>query len=459
MKKALVIGAGWAGLSAAVELAEKGFCVTLLEQSGRLGGRACSFVDSKTGTPVDNGQHLFMGCYTHTIAFLKKIGALEKLKFQKDLLVDFVGLDGKMSKLACWNLPAPWHLLSGLFGLGTLSLKDKLAMLNVYQALKKWRGNSSFAGSLVGEAQDPQAPLDSCTVEEWLKGLGQSERSRRYFWDLITLATLNEQASIAQASALAIVLKEAFFASREKSKIGMASVSLSELCGPGTEEFLNARGGKIEKNQLVCEIVIENNHVQKVRMRDHMALKADIYVSAVPFFVLKNLLGPEQMKSSFFAPIQNLESAPIFSISLWFDGQVTDHTFVGMLDTQVQWLFNKGKILSLESDENYLSLVISGAHAYLGKTNEEILKICLEELHRCFPKSQKAKLTHWLIQREKNATLSPKVGYEKYRLPQKTPIDNFFLCGDWTMTGFPATIESAVLSGVKAARQVEKSLC
>ena len=215
MKTAIVMGGGWAGLSCAAGLAEKGFKVTLLEQSGRLGGRASSFIDEKTGDTIDNGQHLFMGCYLRTIEFLKKIGTLGKLRFQKDLSVDFVGRDGKNSYLRCGALPSPFHLLSGLWGLGTLSFKDKWNMLRVYNGIRK-SGNGALKG---------------LTVEDWLKKCGQSEKSRRYFWDLITIATLNEQSSIAEADSLAVVLKEAFFSNREKSQIALSSVGLSDLCG------------------------------------------------------------------------------------------------------------------------------------------------------------------------------------------------------------------------------------
>jgi squalene-associated FAD-dependent desaturase len=379
-----------------------------------------------------------MGCYTHTIRFLKKTGSLQKLKFQKDLSVNFADTHGKTYALNCFALPAPFHLVSGLLMLGSLSWFDKWAMLKVYRALRKHDNGS----------------LRNQTVEDWLKSLGQSKKSRKYFWDLITIATLNEQSSIAEADALAIVLKEAFFSSKENSQIAVSSVGLSELCGPGAEQFLKARHGEIKKNQLVSKIVIQNNKVEKIVLRDQTALTADYYVSAVPFFILKNILDKNLMEMPFFAPIRHLETAPILSISLWFDRAVTDKEFVGLLDTEVQWVFNKSQILSLSGQEGYLSLVISGAHAYMEKSNEKILNVCLKELGHCFPKSQNAKLLHWLIQRERHATLSPKIGYDQYRLPQKTPIGNFFLCGDWTQTGFPATIESAVLSGVKASEMI-----
>lgn len=441
-KTAIVIGGGWAGLAAAVELAEKGWAVTLLEQSGRLGGRASSFVDQKTGDVVDNGQHLFMGCYDHTMRFLKKIGSFERLKFQANLSVDFVKPNGKISTLNCLPLPAPLHLFSGLWNLDTLSLREKLSMAKVYRAIKK----SSDDGE-----------LKQMTVDRWLAKLGQSERSRKYFWDLITIATLNEQSSIAEASSLATVLKEAFFSNKEKSQIAISTVGLSDLCGDPAEMFLNHRNGQVFKNKLVTQLIVENDSVRKLVLRDGSTLTADLYISAVPFFILRNLLSEPLFKTPFFSRTQNLTSSPILSISLWFDRAVTDREFAGMLETEVQWLFNKGKILRNAHSRGYLSLVISGAHRYSATPNDEILKICLNELRQCFPESRKAKLIHWLIQKEKNATLSPCVGFSNYRLSQKTPIKNLFLCGDWTDTGFPATIESAVLSAVKAVSYILSS--
>lgn len=463
MKSAIVIGGGWAGCAAAVELAEKGFQVSLLEGSNRLGGRASSFVDAKTGSVMDNGQHLFMGCYSATIQLLKKIGTLSKLKFQKDLSVAFVNKKGEIFSLHCRALPAPVHLFSGLLGLGTLSLSEKIAMGKVYQAVNKWRKNNEILSPEPALSETNVAHNDSfsqmenlkdLTVDEWLRKCGQSEKSRKYFWDLITIATLNEQASIACAESMAVILSEAFFSDKSKSKIAISTVGLSQLLDPACEEFLKQRGGKILKNHLVTKVLINEEQLQGILLRDSSKQTADFYVSALPFHLLGGLLGEPALQTNFFSKIRELKTSPILSISLWFDRAITSREFLGMLDTQVQWLFNKGKILQTDEENRYLSLVISGAHNYLRLSDEEILKICLDELYCCFPESQKAKLLHSRVLREKNATLSPQVGSSQYRLPQKTPIKNFFLCGDWTDTGFPATIESAVASGVKVAEWV-----
>lgn len=433
MKSAIVMGAGWAGLSCSIRLAQAGYRVTVLEAGKRLGGRASSFHDSKTGDTVDNGQHLLMGCYTESLSFLKTIGTFNKLQFQKNLSVDFLDRQGKSYRLSCPSLPAPFHLFTGLLGLGTLSLAEKIGMARVYRAVKSWNGNGALRG---------------VTVEDWLISLGQSQRCRKHFWDLITISALNERSAVAEADSLAIVLKEAFFVSREKSRIAMAGDGLSDLLDPACGNYLAAHGGKIQRDCLVTGLTVEGDGIRHITLRGGESLRADFYVSALPFFALKNMLGPGLAGTPFFSKINHLESSPIFSISLWFDRQVTDKKFCALLDTHVQWVFNKG---------NHLALVISGARACLGMPDPELLDLCVKEIHECFPLSRDARLLHHLIQREKNATLSPKKGHGEFRLPQKTPVKNFFLAGDWTDTGYPATIESAVLSGVKAFRAVHEN--
>ena len=194
----------------------------------------------------------------------------------------------------------------------------------------------------------------------------------------------------------------------------------------------------------MTQIVAEGGQVRGIILRDGSKLQADAYVSALPFFTLKNVLG-SLMDLPFFEKIKGLDSSPIFSVSLWFDRPVMDQKFCALLGTHVQWVFNRG---------THLALVVSGAREYLGMPDPEFLNLCLKDIHECFPRSKDARLLHHLIQREKNATLSPKVGYSEFRLPQKTPLMNFFLAGDWTDTGYPATIESAVVSGVKAFEAV-----
>src|SRR5579863_5676857 len=164
----IVVGGGFAGLAAGVALAQAGRRVRLLEQKPQLGGRACSFLDSATGSVVDNGQHLFMGCYHQTIEFLKTIGTLDRLQFQAGLTVRFLGADGRVSVLGCPSLPAPWHLLLGVLRSDSFTWAEKLQILRMRRAL--------------GGAANSNNGVNALTVDQWLSGLGQSESVRRNFW-------------------------------------------------------------------------------------------------------------------------------------------------------------------------------------------------------------------------------------------------------------------------------------
>ena len=434
-KRVIVIGGGFAGLSAATALADRGFQVSVLEGRQVLGGRAYSFTDSQTRDSVDNGQHLFMGCYRETQDFLKRIGALDKLKFQMNLSVDFAGDRGRRAKLRCWPLPSPWHLLSGLMRLSTLSWADRFRLIYVHKALKK-------------AIQNPR-PLEEITVDQWLKDAHQSERIRRQLWDLITIATLNESPQVASAAPFATVLARAFFDKRKASQMGLSTVGLSDLYVHDAVHFLQQRGGEVSTKSPVARLEIVNNRVTGVELRDGHRLQADWVVSAVPVGAFLKLF-PEKLRAS--EPVlqraAQLKFSPIISIHLWFDRAVSRSAFVGLLDTHIQWFFNKSKIYEgLRTHAGYVSLVISGAHQFVEWPDKKILTMALEELRRIFPKAQEASLLRSLIIKEHQATLSPIVGSEALRPEYQSPFSNLLIAGDWTRTGLPATIESACVSG------------
>src|SRR5258708_5198869 len=213
-KSVIVIGGGFAGLSAATALAEQGCRVTLLEGRQVLGGRAYSFVDPKTGDSVDNGQHLFMGCYRETIEFLQRLNCLDRLRFQTRLSVPFVGSGGHQAIMKSLPLPSPWHLYSALLRLKTLSWADRLMLRHVQTELEK---------------NTPSEELDQITVDEWLTRCHQSANAKRHLWDLVTIACLNEDSRIASAATFTAVLKQAFFADGALSCMAFANVGLSDL--------------------------------------------------------------------------------------------------------------------------------------------------------------------------------------------------------------------------------------
>jgi squalene-associated FAD-dependent desaturase len=432
-KRVIIIGGGFAGLAAGVDLSERGVAVTLLERRNHLGGRAYSFTDTRTGDTVDNGQHLFMGCYTNTIDFLKTIHCLDKLKFQERTQIDFLDTDHLFTTFDCPALPAPFHVLAGLFGLQGLTLGDKFRALKLGKVL---RGQAETNGAL--------------TVTEWLKKYHQSARIRERFWYPMAIATLNESPEIASSRMLIKVIQEAFGAGREASAMGIASVGLSELYTDGARQFIESRGGKIRLLAHVKQLLVTDKKVVAIDLKNGERLEAESFISAVPPNVLWEILDNER-RAVEFAYLKELKSAPIVSINMWFDRPVTDREFIGLLGTRVQWLFNKDLINPQKKRSNHIALVISAAHGYVSMTRNELVEMALAELHQLIPESRKATLLHSTIVKERDATLSHTVESDTLRPKAQTSIANLILAGDWTATGLPATIESAVLSGKLAA--------
>lgn len=434
----IVIGGGFAGLAAAVDLAEQGKKVLLLERRAFLGGRAYSFTDKVTGDTIDNGQHLMMGCYHHTLSFLKKIGASHKVKFQPNPRVDFLSDTTGHASFACPPLPAPLHLLAGLSRLQTIRWSDRVKALRVGLALRTMNGN--------------RARLADITVREWLNELGQSQRMQRRFWDLVALATLNEAPEVASADMFARVLDQAFMHAKQDSTMVISRVGLSDLYTQDAIQFITARGGEVRRNASVKSIDFANNRAIGVTLSNGPSLAASAIISAVPYFMLKDILAPELLAAHFPA-VAEFKSAPIVSINLWYDDAVTDLEFVSLLDSPIEWVFNKNAIAGeARPRHQHLALVISGAHQAALQPKESLIAMAHAEMKRFFPKARLQQPLHAYVVKEQQATISHTIGTARKRPAQKTPFTNFFLAGDWTDTGLPATIESAVWSGQECAR-------
>jgi squalene-associated FAD-dependent desaturase len=438
-KEVIIIGGGFAGLAAGVALVEAGERVCLLEQKPYLGGRARSFRDATTGSVVDNGQHLFMGCYHSTIKFLKTIGTLSQIHFQSRLAVPFLERDGRLSRLECPDLPAPWHLLLGVARSGSFSFQQKLQALRLGKDLRA--------------ANCEASPAANESVAAWLARRGQSEGLQRNFWDLLCIAAMNEDPRLASARLFARVLRLALLSSPQDSRLGIARAGLSECYTGAAAAFIEARGGRVQTGCNVKQLLIERGVCRGVDLGAGESLEAERVISAVPWLQFAGLLPAELLRREpVFAGAATLRPAPIISINLWFDAAITDLEFAGLRGTTIQWLFDKSRILG--ANDHYVSLVLSGAHEHVSRTKEELLAIALRELGAMLPAVGKAKLLHSLVIKERFATFSPSPDAEPLRPPTRTPVPGLFLAGDWTATDLPATIEGAVQSGYAAAREV-----
>jgi squalene-associated FAD-dependent desaturase len=432
-KRVVIIGGGFAGLAAAVDLSEDGSDVVLLERRKHLGGRAYSFLDANTGDVVDNGQHLFMSCYRNTISFLSKIGTLDSLQFQPAPRVDFLDRENGFTSFICPPLPAPLHAIGAIFRLGGLTLGDKLRALNVGRALGKKN----------------KRPEDE-TVSGWLQALGQSQRIRDRFWNPMTIATLNESPDVASAKMLGRVLEQSFGGGFADSRLGLSAVGLSQLYTSAARNFVESRRGQIRSAAEVHRLIIDRDLVSGCELKSGERLEADCYISAVPPSALGRIL-PLEARRRYLPKLPALISSPIVSMNLWFDRPIINRVFVGLLGTRVQWLFNRDLICYSPRESNHLAIVISAAYQYVDWTREQLVELACNELHSLIPDAKNAKLLHSRVVKEREATISHTIESDQIRPGPTTPIRNFILAGDWTDTGLPATIESAVISGRRAA--------
>ncbi len=446
MKTVAVIGGGFAGLSAGVALAGRGLRVALLEGRPRLGGRAYSFTDEATGETVDNGQHAMMGCYRHTLAFLDDIGAGDKLMRQPRLHVDMVDTAVGPGAIACSGLPSPLHMLSGILGYRLLTPRERwLALL----------GGARLMG--LRRRGDPR--LREWTVEQILVHLGQSENARRRFWYPVAVATLNELPARAAAAPFAEVLAQAFFASRRASQFVLPRVGLSDLYTGDARRCIESRGGEVLTRAAVAAVAVNGGAPLHVHLRDGRHIEADAVISAVPPRALGALLPLPLRDHPLLRSAAEITSSPIVSVHSWYDRPLFPGDFVGLVGTTAQWVFNRTRLTAggagiataATGNAFCVSAVISAGYDVVDRDPRELAALVAGDLRKAFPASAAAQPLRSVVVKEKHATMSPTPANERRRPAAETPLDRFFLAGDWTHTGLPATIESAVLSGRRAA--------
>jgi squalene-associated FAD-dependent desaturase len=439
VNEVLIIGGGFAGLAAGVALAGAGRRVRVLEQSPHLGGRARSFLHAPSGDVVDNGQHLLMGCYHSTLRFLGEIGTLDRIALQPSLKVHFVEPPGKLTTLECPNLPAPWHLLTGVLRSNAFGWSEKMEIARLGRAVN-------------GEVEKA-TELDTMTVEEWLTHLGQSEKVKRSFWDLISIAVMNEDPRRAAAAIFARVLKLALFTSSSDSCLALPRAGLSDCYTDAARTYIQSRGGEVEFGRRVESLLVREGVCTGVRFVDGSLTEPEKVISAVPWHEVVRIVPSELLRTEpYFTNILSLKPAPIISITIWFDRAITDLEFAGLRGTTIQWLFNRAKIPS--SGGHGYSLVLSGAHQHIARSKDELLKVALDDLAQLFPEVRHARVQHSLVIKERSATFSPCVGIDALRPAAESPVRGLTLAGDRTATGLPSTIEGAVQSGYTAAEHI-----
>jgi squalene-associated FAD-dependent desaturase len=443
---AAVVGGGFAGLSAAVRLARRGARVLVVEARSRLGGRATTFQDRETGDLVDNGQHVLLGCYTETFSFLDDIGAADNVSLQSQLAVTMIDRSGRKSRLECPTLPSPFHLLAGVLDWPALPWRDRLSVLRMRTPLRLARRELSGSGRRIAASPGE-------TVENWLIRNGQTARLREMLWEPLALAALNQRPSQAAAPLFARVLGEMFGRDARAAAIALPTKPLHAMYAEPARAYIEGHGGTVLTGA-PATVRIEAG-IAGVSSGTHRWHPRAV-ISAVPWFAIGDLFeGEISSLGPLLERARATVSSPVVTVNLWFDRPLFDEPFIGLPGRAMQWAFDKRP--GFGNGGAYLSLVSSGASPLLERSNAELIALAVEELLETIPGTRSSQLLRATVVREPRATFSLAPG-QPQRPDTETPIRGLYLAGDWIATGLPATVESAVRSGHRAADAVSRHL-
>lgn len=439
----IVIGAGCAGLAAACALASRGARVLVLEARGQLGGRATAFLDRESGEWVDNGQHVLMGCYHETRAYLARLDAGDAIRFQPRLAFTCVDRQGRVSRLDCPPWRPPLHLAGGLLRWKALSWGDRLAATRIMAGLKAAR-QMVLAGA-------PAPVLRGETVGQWLRRHGQTPRLIGLLWEPLAVAALNQSVDVAAAAPFVRILGQIFSDDPFDAALGLPARPLHQVFGEPARTYLEARGGQIKVDAL-SRVVLAGDRIGYVDTRG-TSIRAAAVIVAVPWFGLGAVLRGHEN-----GPLREVvareaarASSSIVSVNLWLERAALPAPFVGLPERTFQWMFDKR--WAFGEGASHVTLVASGADQVLRRSNEELGALAVQEATDALPELRPARVQRIRVVREPNATFSV-ASDQPARVGAVTPVRDLFLAGDWTDTGLPATVEGAILSGHRAAAAV-----
>ena len=434
-KTVVVIGGGVAGMSAAAALAEGGFSVRLIERRGYLGGRASSYLHPGVNEVIDNCQHVLFGCCTNMIGFYKRIGVAGKIHWTSDMTMIEPG--GRRSRLGPSALPAPLHGVPNLLRAQAFTLADKIALARAFNAMMR-----------VGRDDSGESLL------EWLRRHRQTPGAIERFWRLVIASALNADLDHISVPYAAKVVRELFMNSAEAGSMGMSTVPLSELYA-GVEKFLAKRGSSILYNTNVEALAWDEEISSWTIQTRGGELSADYVILALPFEAMGKLLPqmpPAQGADKLATQIARQEHWPICSVHLWFDREITELDHAVLLDRELHWLYNKGKLQPWRNVKgSYIELVVSASRSFAELERGKAIDLALNELKEFFPAAREAKLEKVALIKEVRATFGVPPGVDGFRPHVDSPWPNCYLAGDWIQTSWPSTMESAARSGHLAA--------
>jgi squalene-associated FAD-dependent desaturase len=436
-----VVGGGLAGIAAACALADSGYRVQLLERRPYLGGRASSYEHPGTGEVIDNCQHVLIGRCTSLIDLYRRLGVLDAIHWFDRFT--FLVPGARPTILEPGSLPAPFHSSAAFLRAPAFSLADKLAIA---------RGLSHFLRGLPPDTDEDFA--------HWLKRHHQTQRAIDRLWRPVLVSALNEELDRISVHYAAKVFRESFLLSPESGRMGIPSIPLSELYNRAIG-YIEARGGQVCLRTSVESLAPTKTGWQTIAGGQMFA--SDAVVLALPFEGMAALLPslPHNAHAEELAAhLAQFEHSPITGIHLWLDREVTDLDHAVLLETTIQWMFNKSRLQPAHRDAeaSYLELVVSASRSLVPMSRQQIIDLALRELAQFFPTAASATLLKAAVVKEVRATYSIRPGLDRLRPHAASPWSGIFLAGDWAASGWPATMEGAARSGYLAAEAAARAL-
>jgi squalene-associated FAD-dependent desaturase len=456
-----IVGGGLAGLAAAVAAVERGWQVELFERAPWLGGRAGSFVDSKSGQRIDYCRHVAMGCCTSFLDFCRRTGIADC--FDRTATLHFIGPEGTRHDFtpSRW-LPAPLHLLPGLWRLRFLSPGERWEIISTIRRL-------------CGPHPSP-LPEGEGTIGAWLCCQGQSDRAIERFWSPVVVGALGETVDRASLAAAQKVFRDGFLASRRASDLVLPRLPLGEIFHDRLGDWLARHGVKVHLATPVRQI--EGGDVSGTRrvpaphtacagygkraetvvLADGTRRTFDAVIVAVPWHKVRSLLAEDLLAAMpALGGLDRIEPAAITAVHLWFDRPITSLPHAVLVGRLGQWMFSSPHTPCAEPANgvrrlHYCQVVISASHRLAPPNNDELLAEVRSELEVIWPAARTGRLLHSRVVAQPAAVFSCVPGLDGLRPPQQTPIENLALAGDWTATGWPATMEGAIRSGFQAVK-------
>ncbi len=431
-----IVGGGLAGLAAGCALSHAGFRVRLFERRPYLGGRASSYEHPGTNEVIDNCQHVLLGCCTNLLDFYRRLEVEDQIRWYSELT--FLAPGGRAGRIRPSFLPSPLHASPSFLRFGLLSIADKLSI-----------GRAMLA--LVGKlpADGPEDFL------AWLKRHGQTERAISRFWNPVLVSALNDDLDRVSVRYAAMVFRESFLKSAAAGRVGVPAAPLSEIYSHAGD-YIRRHGGEVMLRTGVDSLCVDDSQVSL--LADGTAFVSDYVILATPFQETLKLLPATADADKVRRQLSRLHTVPITGIHFWFDREVTDLEHAVLLDRTIQWMFQKSKLLRGGRDEgapqdsrSHVELVVSSSKSLVPMGRTEILDLALKELAEFFPAVREARVLKTAVVKEVHATFSPAPGSDAYRPHPITQWRRLFLSGDWTFTGWPATMEGAVRGGYATA--------